>query len=113
MSEIELKVIFNDEINPIQNIIEFNNQIIEFLRSIVDYKNNETKGGMTELFSDPQKVLYQMGLIMMCSRLLKWYATMNLAFASGDQDSVQELDTLLKEFAQKIIQKEEIKNNAN
>lgn len=110
MSEIELKVIFNDEINPVQNILEFNNQIIEFLKSIVEYKNKEE---LADVFNDPQRVLYHMGLVMICTKLMKWYSVMGLAFASGEQDTMMELDTLLKDFAQKIIQKEEIKNNTN
>lgn len=110
MSKIELKVIFNDEINPVQNILEFNNQIIEFLKSIVEFKNKEE---LTDVFADPQKALYHIGLIMICTKLMKWYSVMGLAFASGEQDTMMELDILLKGFAQKITQKEEIKKNAN
>lgn len=108
MSKIELKVIFDDEKNPIQNILEFNEQIIEFLQGMIDYKSKESSMD----FTDPKKALYHMGNLMLWNKLMRWYATISLSLSCGEQDELIELDVLLKEYAQRTIQKiEEKKTN--
>jgi hypothetical protein len=107
MSKIEFKVTYDNDENPIKSILNFNRQIMEFIKAIIDFKQRQSPEEV--LKQGPKQLLFHMGSLLVLEMFLKWFATMSLVIASGKQNKIQELDKYLKNFAEVLI--EEIEEN--
>lgn len=117
MSKVEMKVIYDNEINPITNILQFNYQIVFFLEGMLEYRQNKLEN-MSKDAQDMQNIstkqmMYSIGEVELLSKYRKWLVVMQLVISSANVKKMITLDAFLDTLAKNIIAEDEKKETQN